>query len=65
MKNQQFILYIGFPEDPRIKNQDLYNWQTNFHKIDNPIVDILAPQTVKNTQSSLRTTQTSNKPANR
>lgn len=47
MKNQQFILYIGFPEDPRIKEQTLYDWQTDFRKIDDPIVDILAPLSLK------------------
>ena len=47
MKNQQFILYIGFPEDPRIKEKTLYDWQTDFRKIDDPIVDILAPLSLK------------------
>ena len=47
MKNQQFILYVGFPEDPRIKEQKLYDWQTDFRKIDDPIVDILAPLSLK------------------
>ena len=47
MKNQQFILYVGFPEDPRIKEQKLYDWQTDFRKIDDQIVDILAPLSLK------------------
>ena len=40
---QQFILHIAFPEDKRIKNIHLYDWQTKFKDVTDPAVNILAP----------------------
>ena len=44
---QQFILHIAFPEDKRIKDIHLYDWQTKFKDVTDPVVNILAPLSLK------------------
>lgn len=44
---QQFILHIAFPEDKRLKAIHLYDWQTKFKDITDPVVNILAPLSLK------------------
>ena len=44
---QHFILHIAFPEDKRIKDIHLYDWQTKFKDVTDPVVNILAPLSLK------------------
>ena len=45
--NQQFVLHIAFPEDNRLKDIKLYDWQTKFKNVTDPVVNILAPLSLK------------------
>lgn len=45
--HQQFILHIAFPEDNRLKDLKLYDWQTKFNNVKDPVVNILAPLSLK------------------
>ena len=36
-----------FQKINELKNKKLYDWQTDFRKIDDPIIDILAPLSLK------------------
>ena len=44
---QKFILHIGHECDPRLKSQNLYNWQTDFRKVEATIIHIMAPKHLK------------------
>ena len=44
---QKFILHIAFPEDKRLKDLKLYDWQTKFKDVKDPVVNILAPLSLK------------------
>lgn len=44
---QKFILHIAFPEDERLKGLNLYNWQTKLKHVTEPVVNILAPLSIK------------------
>lgn len=45
--HQQFIFHIAFPEDERLNDLTLYDWQTNFKNVTDPVINVLAPLSLK------------------